>query len=307
MKHLPILGAALALTACAFAPPTEVAAVAAAPACSIPAGMTAPGETRLAALQDLEAAAKAAFVLTLAACLENPDPATRDGYAFEMLSAALRGGSVAPETLRPLKADLLASLAAADGDPQGFRGPFAALALAEVARTDRIAPWMSEAERSELIAAGHAFLADLTDYRGFSDTEGWRHGVAHTADLLMQLSLNPALTKPQAEAILGAVAEKAGTPDHAYVFGESERLAAPVMYLARKEIFTEDEWDTWFAGLWPAGDPLREAAYKSEAALAKLHNLRAFAEAVYVSGVASNDDIYDPLAHAAFALLKSLP
>lgn len=264
-------------------------------------------DTWLETTHAMSADAKAALVLSLPACLESPDPAVRDGYAYEALSGLLRGDAVGPDTLRPLKAELLSRLARADEDPGGFRGPFAALALAEVARTDRLSPWMSEAERNELIAAANVFLDGLTDYRGFSDTEGWRHGIAHTADLLMQLSLNPHLTKPQAEAILSAIALKAGTPDHAYVFGENERLAAPVMYLAQRDLFTTGEWESWFTGLWPAGDPLRASAYTSEAALNRLHNLRAFAHSVYVSAVASHEDTYASVGNAAFTMLNQLP
>ncbi len=248
-----------------------------------------------------------AALLALLPCLEHPDPAIRDGYAFGALSGSLRGGTYPPATLRRLHIGLTGMLARAHPDPEGFRGPFAALALAELARTDRIAPWMTEAERSGLISLAQAYLAQLTDYRGFSETEGWRHGVAHTADLLMQLSLNPQLTKPQAEQILAAIALRVGTSQHAYVFGESERLAAPVIYLAQTEMFTEAEWTAWFTGLWPAGDELRKTAYSSEAALAKLHNLRAFAQSVYVSADASGDRIYAPLAKAALELLSGLP
>ncbi|OYW82454.1 MAG: hypothetical protein B7Z22_14190, partial [Hyphomonas sp. 32-62-5] len=283
---------ALLVNACASAPPAT-------PACTVPAGLAMMDEIWLETTRAMSANAKAALVLFLPVCLESPDTAVRDGYAYETLSGLLRSEAVGPDTLRPLKAELLSRLARADEDPGGFRGPFAALALAEVARTDRIAPWMDEDERSELITAAHSYLAGLTDYRGFSGTEGWRHGVAHAADLLMQLSLNPHLTKPQAEAILSAIAVKAGTPDHAYVFGESERLAAPVLYLARRDLFTANEWESWFTGLWPAGDPLRQDPYASEAALNRLHNLRAFAQSVYVSAVASHETAYAAVGGAA--------
>ena len=78
---------------------------------------------------------KAALALSLTDCLENPQPALRDDYAFTTLAALLRSGEVDPSTLRALKADLLARLSDANADMNGFRGPFAALALAEVART----------------------------------------------------------------------------------------------------------------------------------------------------------------------------
>lgn len=302
MRNLLVLSALL-VSACASSQPAPPPA----PACTVPAGLAVMNDTWLETTRAMSAEAKAALVLSLPDCLESPDPAVRDGYAYETLAGLLRGEAVGPDTLRPLKAELLSRLARADEDAGGFRGPFAALALAEVARTDRISPWMDEAERSALIAAAQTYLADLADYRGFSDDEGWRHGVAHTADLLMQLSLNPQLTKPQAEAILAAIALKVGTPDHAYIFGETERLAAPVMYLAQRELFTGEEWTAWFTGLWPADDPLREVAYRSEAALARLHNLRAFSETVYVSAVASQQDTYAPVGEAAFALLNLLP
>lgn len=321
MRRVLIFTSALLLAACAStqvdspAPsPGEQATeapVAASPSpalpCNVVAALSEEGAARDAAYTAMDPASRSGLLLTLPDCLENPDPALRDGYAFEILSLVLRGGDQSEAALRTLKADLLARLASAGADPNGFRGPFAVLALAEVARTDRIAPWMREAERSELIAATQAYLASITDYRGYSDTEGWRHGVAHTADLLMQMSLNPQLTKPQAEAILAAIALKVGTPDHAYIFGESERLAAPVTYLAFKETFTAEEWSAWFAALWPPEDPLRETAYKSEAALTKLHNLRAFAQSVYINAVASNDDRMKPVAGAAFEFLNQLP
>lgn len=277
------------------------------PVCAAPGGLLSAGPNRDAAYAALSPEARTALLLSLSDCLENPDPALRDGYAYEMISMILRGGAQTVETLRALKADLSGRLATPGKDLNGFRGPFAALALAEVARTDRIAPWMSEDERSDLIASAHAYLETLSDYRGFTDGEGWRHGVAHTADILLQMSLNPELTRPQADALLAAIAVKAGPSDHAYVFGESERLAAPAIYLARKEMLSADDWSAWFAGLWPADDPLRGAAYSSEAALAKLHNLRAFAEAIYVSSVASDDARLKQLAGAALQFLIGLP
>lgn len=303
MRCALIVIAAALISGCATAR-SPASAPAAAPV--IAASHTPPPPCTRAA-EPATPADKAALALSLADCLENPDPALRDDYAFTTLSALLRSGDIGPETLRTLRANLLSRLADANADMNGFRGPFAALALSEVARTDRIAPWMREADRSELIAAAHTYLASLTDYRGYSEADGWRHGVAHTADLLMQLSLNPQLTKPQAESILAAVALKVGTPDHAYVFGESDRLAAPVTYLAFKETFTAEEWSAWFTGLWPPGDPTRETVFKSEASLARLHNLRAFAQSVYVNAVASDDARMKPVAGAALQFLKALP
>lgn len=313
MRRILIAFAAVCLAACASTPaePEAAATVAASSpplaTCTVMAGLSGVGAARDAAYMALDSASRTALLLTLPDCLEHPDPALRDGYAFELLSLILRGGEQTDETLRSLQVDLLARLASAGEDKNGFRGPFAVLALAEIARVDRITPFLSEEERWDVLMAAKAYLESLTDYRGYSDTEGWRHGVAHTADLLMQMSLNAHLTKPQAEEILAAIALKVGIPDHAYVFGESERLAAPVTFLAFKETFTAAEWSAWFSGLWPPENPLREDAFKSKAALTKLHNLRAFAQSVYINAVASNDDRMKPVAGAAFEFLNQLP
>jgi hypothetical protein len=303
MRRVLIVIAAALVNGCATAPsPANVPAGA-----PVIAASHAPPPPCTRAAEPATPTDKAELALSIADCLENPDPALRDDYAFTTLSSLLRSDDIDPVTLRTLRADLLSRLASANADMNGFRGPFAALGLSEVTRTDRIAPWMSEAERSELIAAAGTYLAALTDYRGFSEAGGWRHGVAHTADLLMQLSLNPQLTRPQAEAILAAVALKVGTPEHAYVFGESERLAAPVTYLAFKETFTADEWSAWFTSLWPPEDPARETVFKSETSLVRLHNLRAFAQSVYVNAMASNDDRMKPVAGAALQFMNQLP
>ncbi|MBY9066059.1 DUF2785 domain-containing protein [Hyphomonas sp. WL0036] len=311
LRHLIL---PLLLTACTTAPapvsPTTAAPEATAnrSPCAPAAGLAALGDERARSevVLDMTQTSREELALSLLPCLADPAPILRDGVTYTTLSQMMRSKLIGPETVAAIKDDLLAVLAGPE-DEDGFARPFAALALAEVARTDRIDPWMAPEERDALIAAAHTYLAGLTDYRGFSDKEGWRHGVAHTGDLLMQLSLNHALTRSQAEAILAAIAAKVAPHEHAYIFGESERLAAPVLYLAQRQNFAPDEWDAWFASLWPADDPLRQNVYGSEAALRKLHNLRAFSEAVYVSAIASNEETYEPLARSSFALLNSLP
>lgn len=275
--------------------------------CLIVTTLVSEGPARDAAYSEMATVERGEVLLGLPGCFDVADPAFRDGYAFEMLSLILRAGDQPEHTVRTLRTMLLNDLASTDEDTNGFRGPFAVLALSEVARVDRITPFLSEEERWDTLMAAKDYLAGLSDHRGFTEGEGWRHGVAHTADLLMQMSLNGHLTKPQAEEILAAIASKVAPDNHAYIFGESERLAAPVIYLAWKETFTAEEWEAWFTSLWPADDPLRENAYKSEAALMKLHNLRAFAQSAYVGAVASNDDRMNPLAGAAFQFLSQLP
>jgi len=236
-------------------------------------------------------------------CLGDPDPLLRDGIAYEALTEWMRAKQIDTAGLQALRAQLLAMVDAED--PQGFRRPFAALVLSEVARTDRIAPWMSPEERVALVDAAARYEESVRDYRGFDAKEGWRHGVAHGADWLMQLALNPALERPQLDRILAAVATQA-VPEaaHPYVFGEPGRLARPVLYVARRGLLTADEWQAWLVGLVPrlGGSP----GYNDPAWLARRHDLLAFLTALYLEADQSDDANIRALKPAVVAAIKAI-
>jgi hypothetical protein len=137
-------------------------------------------------------AARNAFALALVPCLSSPDPDLRDGVAFEALSALLRGRALNVATMSAL-ADILAPMLEGPAS-KGFARPFAALALSEVARADRIEAFMTTEARAGLLAAATRYMPGIRDYRGFDEKEGWRHGVAHGADLLLQLALGQGRT-----------------------------------------------------------------------------------------------------------------
>lgn len=171
-----------------------------------------------------DAVTRDALALGLLGCLSSADSGLRDGIAYEALTQWLRGDQLDVAMRRKLRNRLYAMLK--EDDAQGFGRPFAALVLAEVARTDRITPWMTDKERVAMVEAAAGYLESVQDYRGYDNTEGWRHGVAHGSDWLMQLSLNPALERAQLERILAAIASQAvPVSAHPYVFGEPGRLA----------------------------------------------------------------------------------
>jgi hypothetical protein len=244
-------------------------------------------------------AARRALALAMLPCLGDPDPALRDGIAYEALTAWLRAGDFDAATLRAVRDGLYAML---DGDDAaGFRKPFAALVLSEVARTDRVAAWMSPAERNAMVERAASFVEGVRDYRGYDAREGWRHGVAHGADWLMQLALNPALEKPQLDRILAAVASQAVPPEpHAYVFGEADRLARPLLFIARRDLHGEAEWRAWFAAL---ARRIGEREPDTAGWLARRHDLMAFASAVYIGADGEPETGLQHLQPAAAAVL----
>jgi hypothetical protein len=247
-----------------------------------------------------------ALALGLIDCLADPDPRLRDGIAYEAHATWLRGDALTPETRRALMSQLLARLTP---DDEGFGAPFAALVLSEVARTDRILAWMTPVQREDLVQIGSVYLASVRDYRGFDTAQGWRHGVAHGADLLMQLALNPALDRAQLDRILAAVATQvAPAGGHFYTYGEPERLARPVLFALKRGLHDDAAWSAWLQGVAaPAPLPDWSAAFSSQAGLAKRHNTRAFLLALYVGLAESGDDTMKARLPAVVAALRGVP
>lgn len=221
------------------------------------------------------------LAIALLDCLDAADPVLRDELAFDAIAHWSRAGALAPATLQTMRTTLVPRLAPGGADRDGFAQPFAALTLAEVARADRRQLYLTDAERAELVRAATAYLAAVRDYRGFDPTEGWRHGVAHAADLLLQLALNLALDRAQIDAILSAIAVQVMPANgHFYIYGEGDRLMAPVFYIGRRGALTTAEWSAWFAAL--AQQRTRRTGV-TPASLAANHDLAAFLLPLYAS------------------------
>ena len=255
-------------------------------------------------------AARQAFALALQPCLASPDAELRDGIAFEAYSTWMRAGQLSVPTLRTLSLQLQTRLADSTPDAEGFAKPFAALVLAEVARTDRIAAWMTPAERQAMVDSAGRYMQSIRDYRGLDAQQGWRHGVAHTADWMMQLALNPAVGKDQLDQLLQALGSQlVAHHGHAYVYAEPERLAAPVLHMARRKLHSAAEWQAWLAqfAAMPAGMK-PDAVYRSPQALAQRHNLLAFLQALYFRlAEGADEDLKQRLKPAVAEALKRLP
>ncbi|MUV14051.1 DUF2785 domain-containing protein [Noviluteimonas gilva] len=251
-----------------------------------------------------DAAERQVLAEGLVDCLGDADPKLRDGIAYEAMAHWMRAGEIDELGLRPLRDRLYAALQA--DDPEGFRRPFAALVLSEVARTDRIKPWMTPEERGAMVETASRYLESVTDYRGFDDKEGWRHGVAHGSDWLMQLALNPALDRGQLDRMLAAIATQVvPSAPHAYVYGEPGRLARPVMFIAKRELHTPAEWDAWFVALAPKLGDSKD--YNDNGWLLRRHDLLAFLTGLYLEADRSEDPQLQALEAPVVAGLKAVP
>jgi hypothetical protein len=248
-------------------------------------------EIRQAGFEMADDAQRNALALSLLDCVGDPDAQLRDGVAFEGISSWLRAEKLDAETYFALYLGLLEQL---DKQPDvaGFRQPFAALILSEVARADRIQMQLSEEQRDRLVNSAADYLASVRDYRGFSKTEGWRHGVAHGADLALQLVLNPTVNEGQVKTLLEAVAAQlAPIGDVFYIYGEPSRLARVVFYSHQRGLLDNAYWQAWFDGVASPQPMLAwSEAFASQPGLAKRHNVLAFLQVMHLnSSLADNE------------------
>ncbi|MBK5254648.1 MAG: DUF2785 domain-containing protein [Vicinamibacteria bacterium] len=258
-----------------------------------PAGLTTAAllELKRAKFEVSAADERNRLAVTLLSCLDDPDPAIRDGVVFEGLSTWLRGKALTSATIITLEGSLRRTLTGAK-DEGGFRLPFAALALSEVARADRIEPVFTEQVRAALVEVAASSLERVDDYRGFDPVSGWRHGVAHGSDLILQLALNSRVGVEGLSRLMQATASQIAPPGPVfYTFGEPDRLARAVVFTYRRGLLDTAFWEGWFASLTKPA-PLSDwgAAFRSVEGLAKRHNTIAFLQALSFAGRSGGDE-----------------
>lgn len=250
------------------------------------------------------------LALAFASCLGDKDPVWRDDIAFSSLSSWMRADALVLKTRRSLLESLQTILLQAPSSQNRFHQAFAALVLAEVVRTHRLNAWLKADELHTLVGTSTRFLHQIRDYRGYSDQLGWQHAIAHSADLMLQLSLLPDLQGEQLQDIVDAIASQVPAHDgHSYVFGEAERLAAPIYYLSQRKFLSTEQWRAWFAKLatLPAGMS-KENVFRSEKALAWRHNVQFFLLCALVNAQQLPDPaLKDAQLEVISAALKSLP
>jgi hypothetical protein len=250
-----------------------------------------------------------ALAKQLLSCLANPDPKIRDEIAYLALSKWLRSDKLDIESKRLLFLELIDNFGKPIPDELGIYQPFVALVLSEFARADRKSPYLNDKQREILVAKSTEYMSKITDYRGFDETLGWRHNVAHTADIFLQLALNPALTTEQLTRLLNAIGEQViPQQEHFYTYGESERLAKPLLYIFLQKQHNQEVWKNWLATyITPAPFDDWSQVFNSQKGLSKLHNARAFLSTILVYIVDSKNEQLIMLKPSLIDALDSLP
>lgn len=313
MKQILLLSIVLAFAACSPKADAPLAATGATPPALTAVDPCIPAGYDYGTLETLKAAkfeisdeaARQGFARAITACLASPDPKLRDGIAYEVLMHMLRGKQLSQETMRALLVDLEARLDAPAGE--GFERPFAALALSEVARADRVEAFLTDDELAALVVKAQNYLINVDDYRDYDETAGWRHGVAHGSDLLMQLALNPRLDRQALGLVVSGVGVQVAPKGHAYVAGESERLARPILFAAQRGALSEDQWSAWLMQVATPPADAADLATNLSDRIAWRHNAMAFLQTLYVNVTLGADKADDVMLPGLEAALKAMP
>jgi len=212
------------------------------------------------------------------------DPELRDELGFEISARWIRrAGILTDEEVRELMRVHLANLHKdlGKGESDGvFLRSFSALHLAQIASRDVKRPFLTEAERKELVQASCRVLREERDRRGWVEGKGWAHPIAHNADLLAQLARAPTLAPEEQRTLLAALdAGLAGTN----AFGENERLAAVLASLVSRTDFVQPDFERWLAESSKAANAVWQTKPFDVAAFHKSENVKAMLRVVLLA------------------------
>ena len=208
-----------------------------------------------------------ALVSELSAYLASPDPELRDDIAYSTLTSWIyRQRVVAPDLRRALINQWTMNLTAGIGEvgtDTVFRRSFSALSLGTLVILDNEAPYLDKAEFDRILNAGLGYLNAERDVRGFDDSKGWIHTVAHTADLLKFAGRSRHLAPAQQKAILDAIGRKLAALETVLINGEDERLARAILSITARADFDQAAFRDWTKSVTPKPGPQTAAAMAS--------------------------------------------
>lgn len=140
------------------------------------------------------------------------DPVLRDEVAFSAAERwMVRDRKLSSDEVRRVMKMWLANLddgLGTTGEDRVFKRSFSALNLSLVAAYDLTAPFMEAAEVQSFFDRMLDYFAREKDLRGFDQTRGWMHTVAHTSDVLKFLARNLKLAAGTDVRLLSAIRTK---------------------------------------------------------------------------------------------------
>jgi Protein of unknown function (DUF2785) len=183
--------------------------------------------------------------------LASLDPVLRDEVAFSAAERwIVRERKLSPDEVRRVMKMWLANLddgLGTTGDDRVFKRSFSALNLSLVAAYDLVAPFMEAAEVQSFFNRMLDYFVRENDLRGFDQTRGWMHTVAHTSDVLKFLLRNPKLAAGSDVRLLSAIRAKIDSSRAVFAWGENDRMALAVQSAVRRADADFSALESWLA------------------------------------------------------------
>lgn len=216
-------------------------------------------------------------------CLAVKDPEIRDGVAYQAYFSWLRNDKITGAELQALFTKFSSELNAGLPHQQGVYLPFVALVYSEIVRVDRVAPYLSNEQRVQAVRTISKYITEIDDYRGFDEEVGYRHAVAHSADVVLQMALNQSINGKQIENLANAIGVQVNPNSmHFYRYGEPERIARAIGYSMIRDEIKIEFWQDWLQSI-ASPKPFASWAevFSSNMGLAKRNNTRQFLTNLY--------------------------
>ncbi|WP_330328398.1 DUF2785 domain-containing protein [Streptomyces sp. NBC_00536] len=171
------------------------------------------------------------LVRGLSRALADPDPLIRDGAAYGVLSTWIARGVIdAPRRLA-----LGDEMAARFLDREVQARTFAPLVLDMLVSAGDL--------RDDWVVAFERWYPTEQDLRGYDDTLGWIHAVAHGADLLGRLGCLPEVSPVRMLDLAGA--RLTAPTDHVFDQLEDDRLARAIARILTRSDMSERDATAW--------------------------------------------------------------
>ncbi len=254
----------------------------------------------------------------LVTMLGSLDPLERDEIAYPVLATWISEG-VYDDLLVSFGDSIAGGLKVGlggNGDDTVFRRSFSALILAECIDRDNRAQLLPVDVVLGWADRAISWYTRERDVRGWVDTKGWAHTIAHGADLVGVLGASRHLTALHVQVLLDVIAERLLThADSVFVDGEDDRLAAATLTLLQRNLLPAEQLDVWVEQLAVGLSPrrrVRAPRWPTAEARNTSHYLRALHAhlAIGVSPVDSTLSFTEPpdcRADMLLALLRAIP
>lgn len=186
----------------------------------------------------------------------DPDPAIRDDLVYASFCQGVMAERFSREQVKHLLAFVQANQLQCQGlgqsDERTLTRSFTSLlnALFLYADGDEHHPlhgWLSQADRHWLFDLAISYLPAERDCRGYQESYGWLHALAHGADFLLATACHPLFPAVRLEEVWQVLVEVLTSHETAFSAGESSRLAEVLVQLVASNRVCQEDLAYWLA------------------------------------------------------------